>query len=100
MSVSKVRLWITTAKQRKQLVFVSLNAMHCGTRDASPVAHVAGAVFVGGAARASADPVHVLVAFGGVLGEIDPSTEHAADVRVPLVEAFVDDGVDEGRTCR
>jgi len=62
------------------------------------VAHVAGAVFVGGTSRASTNPVHVLVAFGRVLGEIDPSAKHAADVCVPLVEALVDDGVDEGGT--
>lgn len=64
----------------------------------SPVAHVTGAVLVGGAAGASTDPVHVLVAFGRVLSKVDPSTEHAADVGVALVEAFMNDGVDEGRT--
>ncbi|TNN86297.1 hypothetical protein EYF80_003382 [Liparis tanakae] len=67
---------------------------------ASPVAHVAGAVFVGGTSRASTNPVHVLVAFGRVLGEIDPGAKHAADVGVALVEALVDDGVDEGGTWR
>lgn len=53
---------------------------------------------MGGTSCASTDPVHVLVAFGGVLGKIDPGAEHAPDVGVPLVEALVDDGVDEGRT--
>ena len=59
---------------------------------------VAGAVFVGGASRASTNPVHVLVAFRGVLSKIDPGAKHAADVGMSLVEALVDDGVDEGRT--
>lgn len=48
---------------------------------------------------ASADPVHVLVAFGRVLSEVDAGAKHASDVGVTLVEAFVDDGVDEGRAC-
>lgn len=64
------------------------------------MAHIAGAVFVRGAPRAPADPVHILIAFGGVFGKIDSGAEHAADVGVTLVEALVDDGVDEGRTCR
>lgn len=53
---------------------------------------------MGGTTRASAYPVNVLVAFGGVLCEVDAGAEHAPDVGVALVEAFVDDGVDEGRT--
>lgn len=53
-----------------------------------------------GAARASTDTVHVLVAFGRVLSKVDAGTKHAADVGVALVEAFVNDGVDEGRTWR
>lgn len=53
---------------------------------------------MGGAAGAATDAVHVLVAFGGVLGKIDASAEHAADVGVALVEALMNDGVDEGRT--
>lgn len=64
------------------------------------MAHVARAVFVGGASCASTNPVHVLVAFGGVLGKIDPGAKHAADVGMSLVKALVDDGVDEGRTWR
>ena len=55
---------------------------------------------MGGAAGAAADPVHVLVAFGRVLSKVDPGAEHAADVGVTLVEAFMNDGVDEGRTWR
>ena len=66
----------------------------------SPVADVAGAVLVGGAAGASPDAVHVLVALGRVLGKVDAGAEHAPDVGVPLVEALVDDGVDERRACR
>jgi len=63
------------------------------------VADIAGAVLVCGAARASSDAVHVLVALGRVLGEVDPGAKHASDVGVPLVEALVDDGVDEGGAC-
>lgn len=63
------------------------------------MANVAGAVFVRGTSRASADPVHVLIAFGGVLSEVDAGAEHAANVGVALIKALVDDGVDEGRTC-
>lgn len=55
---------------------------------------------MGGASRASTNPVHVLVAFRGVLSKIDPSAKHAADVGMSLVEALVDDGVDEGRTLQ
>ena len=62
--------------------------------------HVAGAVFVGGTSCASTNPVHVLVAFGGVLCKIDPGAEHAADVGVALVKALMNDGVDEGRAWR
>lgn len=55
---------------------------------------------MGGAASAPTDAVHVLVAFGRVLSKIDASAKHAADVGVALVEAFMNDGVDEGRTWR
>lgn len=48
--------------------------------------------------RASSDSVHVLVTLGRVLSEVDPGSEHASDVGVSLVEAFVDDGVYERRT--
>ena len=51
---------------------------------------------MGGASGASSNPVHVLVALGGVLGKVDPRPEHAPDVGVALVEALMDDGVDEG----
>lgn len=64
------------------------------------VAHVAGAVFVGGTSSASTNPVHVLVAFRRVLSKVDASTEHATNVGVALVETFVDDGVDEWRTMK
>ena len=53
-----------------------------------------------GAARASANAVHVLVALGRVLGKVDPGAEHAPDVGVPLVKSLVDDGVDEGGAWR
>lgn len=64
----------------------------------SPVAQVAGTVFVGRTACASADAVNVLVALGGVLGEVDARPEHSSDVGVTLIKAFVDDGIDEGGT--
>ena len=51
-----------------------------------------------GAARPSTNTVHVLVALGRVLGEVDPGAEHASYVGMALVEALVDDGVDERRT--
>ena len=51
---------------------------------------------MGGTSCASTNPVHVLVAFGGVLCKIDPGAEHAADVGVALVKALMNDGVDEG----
>lgn len=53
---------------------------------------------MGGTSCTSTNPVHVLVAFGGVLRKIDPGAKHATDVGMPLVKALVDDGVDEGRT--
>lgn len=62
------------------------------------MAHVAGAVFVGGTSRAPANPVHVLVAFRGVLSKIDAGTKHSTNVGVAFVKALVDDGVDKGRT--
>lgn len=49
---------------------------------------------------ASSYTVHILVTLGGVLSEVDPSTEHASDVGMSLVKAFVDNGVDEWRTYR
>lgn len=60
--------------------------------------HVAGAVFVSGTPRSSTDPVDVLVAFRGVLCEVDPRPKHAADVGVSFVKTLMDDRVDEGRT--
>lgn len=64
------------------------------------MADVAGAVFVQRAAGPASDPVHVLVALGRVLSKVNPGAEHPANVGVALVEAFVDDGVDERRACR
>lgn len=49
---------------------------------------------------ASSYTIHILVTLRGVLGEVDPGPEHATDVGVSLVEAFVDDGIYEWRTCR
>lgn len=53
---------------------------------------------MGGTSCTSTNPIHVLVAFRGVLGKIDPGAKHAADVGMSLVKALVDDGIDEGRT--
>ena len=66
---------------------------------ASPLADVAGPVFMQGAAGPSSDTIYILVALGRVLGKVDPGAEHAPDVGVALVKALVDDGVDERRTC-
>lgn len=66
--------------------------------EASPVAHVAGAVFVGGTSRASTYPINVLVAFWGVLCKIDPGAKHAANIGMSLVKALMNDGIDEGWT--
>lgn len=60
--------------------------------------HVAGAVFVSRTPRPSTDPVHILVAFGRVLCEIDSCPEHAANVGMSLVKALMDDCIDERRT--
>jgi hypothetical protein len=43
-------------------------------------------VLVRGTARAAADSVHVLITLGRVLGKVDARAEHAANVRVSLVE--------------
>lgn len=63
-----------------------------------PVADVAGAVFVCRAAGSSADAVNVLVTLRRVFGKVNPGSEHPADVGVPLVKAFMDDGVYKRRT--
>lgn len=60
-----------------------------------PVTDITRAVFMCRAARPTSDPIDVLVAFGGILCKVDPSPEHSPYVSVPLVKAFVDDGVDE-----
>lgn len=61
------------------------------------MAQVAGPVFVRGATRASADAVDILIALWGVLCKIDPGSKHSSYVSVALIEAFVNDGVDERR---
>ena len=61
------------------------------------MADVTGPVLVRGAASPAPDAVDVLVALGGVLGEVDPGPEHSADVGMALIEALVDYGVNEGR---
>lgn len=56
---------------------------------------VARAILVHRTAGPTADSVHILVALGRVLGEVDAGAEHAPDVSVPLVEPLLHDGVDE-----
>ncbi len=46
-----------------------------------------------GAACPSADAVHILVAFRGVLCKVDPCSKHPPDVSVPLIKPFRNDGV-------
>jgi hypothetical protein len=62
------------------------------------VADVTGSVFVGGTSGAAPDSVHVLIAFGRVLPEIDPSPEHPPDIGVPFVEPLLYYCVNEGRS--
>lgn len=62
------------------------------------MANVARSVFVHRTSGSAADSVDVLVALGGVLGEVDAGPEHAANVGVSLVEAFLDDRVYERRS--
>ena len=50
------------------------------------LADVARPVLMHRATCAAIDAVHVLVALGRVLGEVDAGAEHSANVRVPLVE--------------
>lgn len=45
--------------------------------------------------NAAAHPIHVLITLGAVLGEVDAGAKHAANVRVPFVEALLHDGIDE-----
>ncbi len=61
----------------------------------SPLTRVAWPVLVKRAPRSSSYSINVLVAFGRVFGEVDPSPEHSPYVRMPLVEALVNDGVYE-----
>lgn len=66
----------------------------------SPVAQVTGAVFVSGASGAAPDAIHILVTLRGVLSKVDPCSKHPSDVCMPLIKAFVDDGIYERRTWR
>lgn len=66
----------------------------------SPVAQVTGAVFVSGASGAAPDAINILVTLRGVLSKVDPCSKHSSDVRMPLVKAFVDNGIYERRTWR
>lgn len=68
--------------------------------EVSPLTHVTWPVLVKRTPSATSYTIHILVTLGGVLGEVDPSPEHASYVGVSLVETFVDDGVDEWRTYR
>ena len=62
------------------------------------MANVAAAILMYGTAGPTAYAVNVLVALATVLGKVDAGAEHTANVRVPLVEALLHDGVDEGTT--
>lgn len=77
---------------------ISSQQTHRGIKFCSPVTQVAGPVFVRRAACASADAVHILIAFGGVLSKVDPCPKHPSYVGVALIKAFMDDGVDERGT--
>lgn len=52
-------------------------------------------VFMRRAPDSASYPVHVLVRLGAVLREVDSRTEHTANVGMPLVEAFLHDGIDK-----
>ena len=67
-------------------------------RTFSPVTDVAGPVLMLGAPGPTPDAVDVLVALRGVFGKVNARAEHAAYVGVPLIEALLHDGVDEGGT--
>lgn len=63
-----------------------------------PVACVTRSVLVGRTARTPTNAINVLITLGRVLGEVDASAEHASNVGVAFVEAFLHDGVDERRS--
>lgn len=69
-------------------------------RNIWPLTHVARPVLVKRASSASSYSIHILVTLGGILSKVDPSSKHSSNVGVPLIEAFVDDGVYKWRTCR
>lgn len=48
-----------------------------------------------GAASASSNAPHVLVALGRVFRKVDPRTKHPPNVSVALVKSIVDDVMDE-----
>lgn len=58
--------------------------------------YVTTAVLVRGTPGAAANPIDVLVALAAVLGKVNASPEHAADVCVSLVKALLHNGVYEG----
>lgn len=63
-----------------------------------PMAQVTGSVFVSGAASATPDSIHILVTFRGILCKIYTGSEHAADISMTLIEAFMNDGVNKWRS--
>eukprot|EP01136_Pigoraptor_vietnamica_P027726 Opistho-1_new@84372 len=62
-----------------------------------PLAHVAALVAVALAARATTNPVDILVALRRFFRKINAGTKHAANVRVALVEALLHNGGDKRR---
>lgn len=86
--------WRTLKKKHLQLLYAWVSLP-----ETSPLTHITWPVLVKWTSGASSYTIHVLVALRGVLGEVDPGPEHASDVGVSLVKAFVDDGVYKWRTC-
>ena len=56
---------------------------------------VARSVFVRWTTGAATDAVDVLITLGGVFSKVNTSSKHSTNVSMTLVEALLDDGVDE-----
>lgn len=66
----------------------------------SPLADIAGSVLVQWATSTTPDAINILITLRGVLCKVDACTEHAPNVRMPLIKALVDDGIHKGRAYR
>ncbi len=94
-------LWeINTEENMKTIMNCLCCISYCVRCINVPVAHIAGAVFVSGAACAATDAIDVLVTLRGVLCKIYTSSKHATDVRMTLIKSFMDDGIYEWRTWK